>query len=447
MLLLLFGACCKPVLAQCFNNPIDESVADQLDPLPGPFNLVLCTHPINPAPCLKPVAPNAIPVSSCSSDATQEYTLRATRPGEDGSPFTSVVWRTEYYQPGTGWLPLWDHESKDSITNIEQVSGSIYRATFGATGLKPGFRHRFRVGWCRESSTQRGCSCWSDPYEVTDPQPTSFPSLNPAPPANTTQRIEDTFARTFTSTPKRDPGTSVVGGDGLGPPVVWEDGYWANSAGNGSKVIKPSTGSSYAFMPEGALASYKLLGATHQHSYAEARWSLETVSSRDSWNFDVHTRRHNGTGGMPRAYAAKFHRKQYGAGVKPKLSIVRVYDGQPTTTDSIEFTSDSTCQSGATTDCSCMPKLLESTSQAVWLRVEVEDLGSPLRPTVTATVAWDDTDLPSCGPDINACPHKCTLSKRDATTQGQSLLAQLGEWGLDAHEGDYHISPFRAGSQ
>jgi hypothetical protein len=436
-------------LAQCFNNPIEQSLANELDPYPGPFNLVLCIHPPIPTPCVVPAVPTLESVPVGGSSATQEYILRAVQPPDDDVAFTSVFWSAHYFDPSNGWTKLWQVRSTDSMANIQQINGQMV-ASFGATGLKPGYRHQFQVSWCRAYSNQRGCICWSGPLDTVNPLPSTFPAVNPVPPASTVQRMEDNFARPYSTNPKRDPVTgNTLLGDGLGPDAAWQDLFYfpMGFLGNGSRIVKPTSGSSYAVMPQASLANYKVVIATHQHSYAEARWSLESSGARDNWNFDVHTRCHLGPGGAPRAYAVKFHRNQYGAASKPKLSIMRIVDGTPGAIASVEFTSDTLCTPWRTDDCTCMPGLSEIPSKAVWTRIEVEDTGSPARPDVRVTVAWDDSNLPTCGPNVTDCPHKCTLTKRDNTTLGIGFLGKLGEWGIDAHEGEYRISPFRAGNE
>lgn len=113
-------------LAQCFNNPIEQSLANELDPYPGPFHLVLCIHPPIPTPCVVPAVPTLESVPVGGSSATQEYILRAVQPPDDGVAFTSVSWSAHYFDPSNGWTLLWQIESTDSMVNRTGLFGAQF---------------------------------------------------------------------------------------------------------------------------------------------------------------------------------------------------------------------------------------------------------------------------------------------------------------------------------
>jgi hypothetical protein len=81
-------------------------------------------------------------------------------------------------------------------------------------------------------------------------------------------------------------------------------------------------------------------------------------------------------------------------------------------------------------------------SDDVWLRIEVMDDGDPPHPIIIGTLAWDCTD----GSSIDSCTGKFQFDREDHADDG-GMFGISGSWALEAHDEQYLIKLFRAGSE
>ncbi|MDQ7007539.1 MAG: hypothetical protein Q9Q40_09915, partial [Acidobacteriota bacterium] len=233
------------------------------DPVPDPY------------PCAEPGAPvvtDWVP----SEPLIQELKLEAD-PIENMAAYRSVSVLAEWYDDAAGqWKELWTHESYDAVERATAAGDEV--ATFGATGLIPGKQHRFRVAWCKENTTDRGCNCFAenlfgfldvDPADgVPDRQPSTsaeFPSTPVTQPID--RQIEDRFHRP-PSDPKRDRNSdALLGGDGLGPNGLWRDDL-GTAGQNGAHIVDLGGGQWVAEIPANSELVYEPT-LPDSHSYVE----------------------------------------------------------------------------------------------------------------------------------------------------------------------------------
>jgi hypothetical protein len=145
-------------MAQCWPQPIDEALAQLLQPQrPGPIWAILCPSPNEPPACTLPDAPTLTSVASdvAGTSLTQEWKLTATPPSNDQNPWSAATWIGEYDEPLEGWKSLWTIRTKDGFGGgTGQTSAEL-----GATGMKPGRKHRFAVAYCRYAGASGVWGC------------------------------------------------------------------------------------------------------------------------------------------------------------------------------------------------------------------------------------------------------------------------------------------------
>jgi hypothetical protein len=265
----------------CFPSPIPFDLRFSVSPQPQPDASIGCGSPL---PCLAPAAP-----------AVSEWTPTQARPLElklvstpldpvSGYQYV-VVWAQRFNDSDQSWQDLYTVISKDSVDYAKIQSASTVE--YGAVGLLPGARYRFRTAWCRVAGTANGCGCFPtsagfvdvERDRTVDPRPSVF--ADPALPyqGGVVRKALDDFERPPT-TPKRNRDNSINGGDGLGV-GMWQDdlGSGASVIGNGA-FIAEAGGERFGVIPFNSIQSFLPLSATRPHSFAELQFRPYCTSSK-----------------------------------------------------------------------------------------------------------------------------------------------------------------------
>ena len=253
------------------------------------------------------------------------------------------------------------------------------------------------------------------------------------------QEIEDNLNRVQTRSKYTTGGNlwgtpPTIKGEGLGPDSIWADGYPNYPAGNGSSIHSTMTEAS--MLQGSAVCSTEV--PLYEHSYAEANVRVITFGNPEGgYNFDVHARVVM-SGTTAQGYFAKIVYKLRGADPAPELRVGRFSNSLITEFPVIE----SICASG----CGCTGTVPLGTGGSAWLRVETQDQRDPDGVIATARIGRDcDCSTPPC--DISQCGGYCQTSWADDSAFGVALFQHVGAVGMDAHEGQYGIDIFRAGSE
>lgn len=416
-----------PVWALCPGGPLFSEVVNN-----DPMLLQACG---GGGQCTVPARPTIL--TGDPFNGPQSYRVQATIPqGLQG--VTSARWIAEYKQPTTQLIGVW--YTGETIEGFQTPKNGGETITSVLPGLVSGTTTYFKVAFCVDDD----CTCWSD-RSLGEDTP-SFSTSLPKPPGSVDLEVEDDFRRPATS-PKFQPANPTVrAGDGLGPwqenpsgasnlrGIVWVDGVKGVAAGNGSRI---HTDQERAFLPVNAAPCYGR-EATHEHAYAEALFELDPNEQDDLYNFDVRSRVHFNDSVL-RGYFVKLAHGFVGAD-SPTLRIGRFEGMNPINKVDLEMpTSDPADK------CDEAPPLARTGGQRVWLRTEVfNTIGPQPHPKVVATAAWGNC---SANQPIDQCEHVCMAEFEDFDPIGGEFLEIEGMWGMFAHERNYFLDLFRAGSE
>jgi hypothetical protein len=311
------------------------------------------------------------------------------------------------------------------------------------------------------------CSCFSDwAYDGTDQQgaPRGFvPSTyrsgvdTPLIPAGFTEEAEDSFRRVKTRAKRGAGNPPPILGDGLGSATAWADETTAVDLFNGSRIADSGT---HALLPPNAAAEF-VTEPEQPHSLVEVEIALD-ANANDNLNFDLRARQI--LVGSVYAYFVKIARGLQGAGSgRPDLilGVTPVPDPLPSGwvlhqgvgpyPGWAEMARLTVPESAAPAQPKCHgnPPIAPNGVGKIWIRLEIVDDIEPDRPHVYAVLAWHDTAAAECGSsgDISACPRSCSIDEPDTSVNADVLFGQRGRWGFDAHEKNYRLLVWRAGSQ
>lgn len=382
----------------------------------------------------------------------------------------SATWYIDY-KDGVGvWQNLYTYQSPDSVhyQQDDPVDPSKTVLRFGATGLKLGQQHRAAVGFCCGTTTPEtpSCSCISD-WAYADP--TATPPVGYVPgsfrggvdlptiPADFTQEVEDSFRRPTTRAKRGAGNPPPQLGDGLGPNEIWNDENPISSLFNGSRIGDTGT---YALLPANAAAEYEV-EAADPHTFVEAKIALDS-NANANLNFDLRARRFS-ENSVFYSYFVKIARGLQEAPATAPDIIVAVTPAPnplpsgwvlhaaagmiPSWAEMARFSVPAT-PSSAQPSCYGNPPIAANGVGSIWIRLEVSDDDLTERPNVTATLAWHNNTASECGTsgDITSCPRACTVSAEDNSINASIFNLKTGKFGYDAHEKNYRMLVWRAGS-
>jgi hypothetical protein len=395
----------SPLRAQC-PGPIPQ---DQEDANSNPVYIAQCSNTGPGGGCPIPAAPDILSVDA------QEAIVSAI------APFTAerVYWRA-YEKDANGFFQLvWDYISSENAPYLKDT-----QVTFGAPGFKEGKDIRFEVAFCDDTE----CFCWSDPGAIA--QTLAFSGSAPDPIATNAQEIEAIFEVPQTT-------SMQAGGDGLGPVEAWvSGGYIADDK-------DPATIGGTVFLPLSA-GMVRSANSKESHAYSEAwvRNELSGLSIAEGYeaadyNIDVSVRTY-GTSTQGFGYYVKLaFEDQYNDG-KKTLTLGYLSGGNrheyllPGEFVEIQQTIPLDTEDANRTDA----------SEAVLLRIEVDDNLGAGESVITGYLAWDCSSGPitNCTNVIQVGP----LTDSDAQTHG--LLGVKGMPGVSAHHTGHYVDSFKAGS-
>lgn len=370
------------------------------------------------------------------------------------------IWAQQYNEASDSWTDVWTHHSKDAVQKA--IADNHHSIVFGATGLLPGKRYRFSIGWCRQGTDHAGCNCYSDPGLWGEAQPTVFPDRFLAPPVPT--QLEDTFQRPTTS-PKRNRAGTFVGGDGLGPGAFWHDADDHPGFVNGALIASDGT-ESFVSAPQGTqLQSTQAI--PFPHGYAEVLF--RPLSTPEQFNppgpagkprnyrVDVRTRA-TVVAGTTYAYAAQVvYEPDFGSGTtanpsplavpEPTIRIFRSADQIPLQLFAQEIKDAGAYNTSTGNGCKLNDIPMEPLSGLDGLKnggktlLRLEAVNQNEHPMLKAQVGWDCSD--------SKCQWLCHWKITDDQIFENHPLFNPRNYqtGLWAHHWDTRIDGFRAGSQ
>jgi len=452
------------------DRPVLQTVVATL-PAPPAMPSLGC-DPVPPMPCL---AANPPVVEEWPEGLIQELKLTAIPRDPITSDYVSVTVVAESYdEAASEWTELWTQESEDAVERALAAGDGF--VTYGATGLLPGKRHRFRVGWCRQVGSEKGCDCFSsgaflddDQDGTADAQP-SGPLDFPATPVEQpiVRQLEDRFHRPPTG-PKRDrtPPYPELNGDGLGPDEVWLDDTGPTHQ-NGAHIIEKS-GGWLAEIPEAMEISHaSRLPDLHAYAEIEFRPHCTTenlnpptntgcVSPAENYRVDVRTRLTESAGTLYAYLAQAIYEPDWsGDGGPTDKPTVRIYRGSGTQAGGITGDQlldekvvgapafdpntglgckiDGVAKSPTDTDVAGLED-----HRTKLLRIEARD--NPTSVLLTVLFAWD------CG--SGSCTKSCVWKYEDsAVASGHPLYGTSNHrQGFFVHHWDLLVEAFRAGSE
>lgn len=403
-----------------------------------------------PYPCDKSQTPV---ISEWPGTPTQEVKLSAT-PHDPMSSYRSLFVVAQRLV-ASGWEDVWDLPNEPTDAVAEAKANGTATATFGVTGLLPGERYRFLVGWCKTTDVGQGCNCYSDPGfldvdndNVADQRPTTFPTPPLTPP--TPVVLEDSFHRPATS-PKRDRASgALVGGDGLGPGAFWRDAG-ASPFQNGSRIVVGSV--PFAEIPENAQIQCTQT-VPNGNGFAEVVFRPHTTSTRPNpgvvnYRVDARTRVFVESG-TPYSYFAQVrYEPNWGeAQTEPRVLVFRgVGPAGQSILDALVKDApayDANLGIGCKYDGNAAAPLYGTggltNGGQVDLRVETQNQTVPVpRVQVAITLGWDCTST--------GCAWVCRWKATDPIVNGSHplYLAHDYQTGLMAHHWDVRVDHFRAG--
>lgn len=402
---------------QCFNVNKDAASLES-----DPIWLSVCV------PAGKSCAVPAAPQIDSTFDASGDDNIQAgtvmvsaatpTVPADTSTEhwrITTVSWQPADLTTGQGSSIVWGYHQKQGIP-----SGLVESTVnFGASGLRAGRQHQFRVGYCatRTENQQVRCTCysdWSAVIQTGDPTSTA--------PAGLAAQVDDRMRRWDTS--------ASPAGDGLGP--AWRELTGPFSAGHATiasqqRALLTASGTNLQFKP---------FGSDYPRSYAEALFLKHSGTTDGRYNVDVRVREFLSSTEI-KSYVVKLaNEDDFGTTAPPFLRFLR-FRGS-----SIDPVGDGIYPLSSL-GCNTAVPLGSSDTTPVWLRVIVED-GNNERPVITATIGWG-----GCGEsdNVDACDaaNRCTKTVID-TEDPLGMAGQLGTWGVFNHHGDIWLDTFRAGS-
>jgi hypothetical protein len=203
-------------------------------------------------------------------------------------------------------------------------------------------------------------------------------------------------------------------------------------------------------MSPSSFAAYERVSADHPHTYAEVSFKPADGTS-DGYNFVV-LARFVDEGSTKKFYQVKAV-KQWLAACRPTLFVVNASEAAALGQHAAELLQSppadcQTCDDYPLPDTAACLQMSEGDpepdfgSDTVWLRIEVNNVGTPLHPKITGTLAWDCAD----DSPINNCAGKFQI-ERDDIFDNDEMLNEKGTWALESHDENYLIDLFRAGSR